>query len=384
MTYDNEEAAGPSSKIKRPNNEAGTVDVLNNDRKGQSQREPKHQIGKEELVYVRLETIGTDIRDLNTRVINERLFVGVFSQLLGSHEHSASPEAVAAPAGNIRSQILEKVQAASSSNYNDPSEEEEGANSSSSNDKCRLAMEKFLCRLAYPVCHFKRSDISALVRPPCREDCLLLKDVYCSNLDWSKFALILQQAINETLASIISVSSPDRFFLETEGNRQLDDDDEGSQPSHGRQPGYNFTASVHLYWPHEHSIARCKSLPSLNGGLASHNNNNNHDKQHFKKIEAFGHTRHKKWRADERRKGFLNYHSSPENKWPICSNARLTSTAKTVTPTADSITSPTNSARQLDCLKSATGIEYAGHRNFTRSNHSCQAWASQWPHRHSR
>lgn len=382
----------------------------------------------EELVYVRFETIGTSLKDLGTRPINERLLVGIMDQLLSGGEganykkqnrgkSSKSPNVVqtgsqtgatqmmldGSEAHDVMAQILDSA-----------SENEAGKKVA---QKCRLSIERFLCRLVYPSCHFRRADVSALVRPPCREDCLLLRDVLCSNLNWFKFSRALNRALNVTLMSAINA-----LDLAVEGDAHLEAIESPSPPPPPQAKsefsinynqsdrieasphlgqhfvpalGYDLNSSLHFYWPHEHSMARCESLPPLRPIQA---------KGQAYSLAQFGEHKPQQQktglRTNKENEAYLA-HSKAQNqqkhpRWPICSNAHLTKTYLLALPnigqrrkdspldmgTRDG--SAIKESRSEDCLRSNDGVDYSGTRNYTKTGLSCQSWSKHWPHMHKR
>lgn len=169
---------------------------------------PKKVAERAELVYVRLETIGAKITDLSTQAINERLVRHLFAELvegerqdsqektgqrakLSANETTSDDNDKAAESelNQIRAQILDSPP---------------GVDGPRQAARCREAVEKTLCRFVYPSCHFKRSEVSALVRPPCREDCLVLRDLYCPNLNLTKFSQVVRRSLNATLMSTLN------------------------------------------------------------------------------------------------------------------------------------------------------------------------------------
>ena len=279
-----------------------------------SRRHHFHRFGleRDELVYVRLETIGAKITDLSTQAINERLLASLVSILFtddGQHRAASRGEAngTAAAAATKASRLsaeLEQLGAQMRAQILDSPPGEEGQRQA---QKCRLAMERTLCRFVYPSCHFRRADVSALVRPPCREDCQLLRDLYCPNVDLGQFARLLRLAISETLrgelnelslavegatgdllAGAEALSRPGQSSADDGHATHLGPTSEGqtkngstanAQLRHSRawgdELGRNLAerqiidrASMHLYWPHERLLGECESLPALRAGAA--------------------------------------------------------------------------------------------------------------------
>lgn len=335
--------------------EAATMEakeVGGNDKSKWARKEPlegKRQAQDEELVYVRFETLGRNLNELSTSAINEKLVLSIFNQLLVPNptfkiENNANDTEI----NEIRAQILSSSSTPTSTNSTVP-------------NKCKSSMEKLLCRLIYPSCHFRRSDISALVRPPCREDCFLLKDVFCANLNWSKFGNVLSRLFNATLMSMIN---------------ELDLENQGDLPA-GRnesphEAANEFNSSIHFYWPHEHSLRRCELLPPLRS-------------IHFERFLS-----KRLLGADQKPNKMFSMgqvKSQVRAKWPICSNAHLTKAATSTRPTEASTfttNSSSSSTNPQDCLKSPDGVDYMGIMNHTRSGQACQAWKSQRAHSHSR
>lgn len=283
-----------------------------------------------ELVYVRLETLGATIQELSTNAINERLARGLFKLLLLVEVAQEQPiEGEDSTAyQEIRAQILARSP---------------GVGGQQLGDKCRLSMQRFLCRMAYPSCHFRRWDASALVRPPCREDCLLLRDLLCPNLDWAKFSIVLARAFNSSLKSSINALD---LSAQGEFPQSLTDGARNGSRSSLTPGNYSFPSpSLHFYWPHSHSIQRCERLP----------------------LRSAVEHRPGAKRAKPRRtaKGL------PLDRWPVCSSAGLSRTAS-------------KRAITTDCIGSANGAEYQGTRNQSRSGLYCQPWQSQRPHKHPR
>lgn len=307
-----------------------------------SNNETSHEQQHEELVYVRLETLGSSLEELSTRTINEHLLMGVLGLILDLADKPIEVEKekqVADDLANIRMQIL--------------------GSSSRLADKCREAIERFICRLVYPSCHFRPSDVGALVRPPCYEDCLLLRDVLCPNLNWSKFSQALGVAFNSTLRSNLNELdlANQQEFNETTTTTTFSQlqAQTSALTSSSSSPGYNFNSSIHFYWPHERSIRRCDLLPPLNAHLAHIMGL----RRPMQPLEA-----HKRLHLSQ-----LDHH-----KWPICSSAHLARSNSTLA----------DDNQHADCLTSDDGIEYVGTRNHTRSGLKCQSWLAQWPHHHSR
>lgn len=307
--------------------------------------EQQEQDEEEELVYVRLETLGSNITDLNTLAINDRLLASLFSQLLeeGAGESgSTKRQATSITSGAERdlydheSRLIDESRMqiwSVSSQYNSNNKKNNDVGDVASGgvkdqnadylntreppgpEKCHLAIEKFLCRLVYPTCHFRKRDIGALVRPPCREDCLLLRDSLCPNLDWAHFGQALRAAIARGLANL-PISEFDYEFghnklvaptaspripgpqtitkqqshsqatpaNKDQNNNNLGPQGETNNYAHNeKEPSTTGTHSnnsnkliqfdnnnnnelhmrrlVHLYWPHEKSIQNCELLP---------------------------------------------------------------------------------------------------------------------------
>lgn len=391
---------GSTSVIKKHlNSSTNKPDIIDSSLNDDDDTDEKE--AAEELVYVRLETTGSDIGHLSTGDINERLVRGVLKIILDddddNHRNNLTHYQDTA---DIRAQISSSAG------------EIEGKHLA---NRCRASIESFLCRMAYPSCHFRRSDVSALVRSPCREDCLLLRDVLCSNLDWTKFYNVLMRAFNDTLMSAINVldlevqgdlvggrggdSSPTHSNSEltmatkttttTTSNRSAvaKTENERLPQSLVVPSSYNFKSSIHFYWPHEHSIQRCESLPPLRP-LALHATNS-HDwrlsrskrkNQENSKIEDDSNLSHNKI-----------VHNRARQPWPSCSNAHLTKTRPIGSGNRQSLrlTTSGRTVNQLestsrDCLNSSDGFNYTGKRNRTRSGRDCQKWQDQWPHQHRR
>lgn len=306
---------------------------------------------KEELVYVRLETIGSKIEALNTVAINERLVFGTFKGLFG---------------GSVTNN--ERIHTASSQQANDVVAQILGSNELNGDSRqalrCREAIERFLCRLIYPNCHFKH-DASVLVRPTCREDCLVLRDVLCPNLDWPKFSLVLRRTFNETLKATINsldlaVENQSKDYTNLAAIVSSSSNNEQHQQQQQQRLLEIPSDSNHFYWPHEHSIDRCESLPPL--------------RFITKPIET-------PLDAQERPYESPTGQWSPRRnlRWPICSNAHLTRTLP-----ANGGLNDRAQSKQADCLSTSEGAGYVGHKNQTKDGLWCQAWHSQWPHSHTR
>lgn len=300
---------------------------------------------REQLVYVRLETLGASLDVLHTRAINERLLVGVLERLLGAdgnasvaHKRQVN-QATDPQTAQVRAQILDK---------NTRGDMQENA--------CRSAIERLVCRLVYPSCHFRRADVAALVRPPCRDDCLVARDVLCATLNWTQFVLALQRAFNATLMSTINA-----LDLESQGERFAQQQ---------QQQQSDKQSSVHFYWPHERALARCERLPQLYSDADSdadaqdESNQSQIDVAH-RLVAIVG------ARVGAQDSSSSNATANKRRWWPICSNARLTETRF-------------GGERQArECLQTRNGAEYIGAKNITASGRACQPWARQWPHGHS-
>lgn len=424
---------------------------------GQHQARPandaNHNNIKEELVYVRLETIGSNLSDLATQVINERILLGILDQLLYGPEEA--PTTSTTTTTTIKPATLDNIRVEGNNNNNNnelknliashfqttttttrtseaatttttselngaqmprdagtqtppspprppPSGTHRAAGTGNLNyydgqsgqfagglekleEKCRLSMEKFLCRLVYPSCHFRRADVSALVRPPCREDCLLLRDSLCPNLNWPKFTRALNAAFNVTLMSTINV-----LDLAVDGDAQAKRDltrawsslknhthlVTGAKVNQKQETlqGENYydghlNSSIHFYWPHEHSIARCESLPPLQSPFQTTATTSN---LYHAQDTLYGHTGANKFDLNKRR--------NPRR--PICSNAHLTKTIA-LTPREQSLLD-SSELTDSECLTTPDGANYEGKLNYTNNMIACQSWASQWPHSHKR
>lgn len=268
-----------------------TTTNLANHRHSRRRRTLKEPEG-EELVYVRLETLGANLKDLNTLAINERLLSGLFELLLEPEltrdDKNRQKKDKTRFLDDVRMQIFgnKPTSIPTILNHTDGGTTksiETQDSSSRTRGKCIEAIEKFICRLVYPSCHFRSRDVNALVRAPCREDCLLLRDSLCPNVDWRKFSLALNEAFNITLSSM-PIS---QLGLKTQGESsqadlatQRSDSSKASSlntTSDGGKheasiildhqfhstSGYNLnSSSIHFYWPHESSLRQCESLPS--------------------------------------------------------------------------------------------------------------------------
>lgn len=353
--------------------------------------------GEEELVYVRLETSGSSLANLSTRAINERLLLGVFDQLFNT-DHSSQQQL-----RDVRAQILV----------------EDGGGGGVAASKCRPALERLVCRLVYPSCHFRRSDVSALVRPPCREDCFLLRDLFCANLNWSQFSQQLERAFNSTLMDAIEwplqleppLPPPPPAGMESISRKGSGPD---QRPRLRREVSSNQVASgksehfkvppIHFYWPHEHSLKHCHRLPPLRPVNLSPE-----QQQRQQQLSE--------WRRRRRRgttsENLVGSQSSPSPSpstlanlsaaieisnrtggrrggrnvarvWPVCSDAHLTAAAATKwTRPSWAQTNGRGSATE-NCLTSQDGIDYVGRENRTQAGLGCQPWSSQTPHKHTR
>lgn len=331
---------------------------------------------EEELVYVRLETMGSNLADLSTSVINEKLVSSLFSQLLVANQPTSASNKLNRSSNNNSNTIISKdIDEIRAQILSPLSNMEGGASKIMGPDKCRSSMEKFLCRLIYPSCHFRRSDVSALVRPPCREDCLLLKDVLCSNLNWFKFTKTLNSILNATLMSMINELDLENQGIFPNEKRPLNKQEQ-------RQQGISSLNSSlsHFYWPHEHSFEICEMLPPLRS-------------IHFNHYLS-KHSLHPSNQRPNTRLHIRDQIGLVQAKWPICSNAYLTKTGRipnemkqvnstTNNNSSTSITSPELS-KHGNCLKSSDGVDYTGQVNITRSGRACQTWQNQWPHSHAR
>lgn len=288
----------------------------------------------EELVYVRSETLGDKITNLSTQAINEHLINGLLARLM-----SPSKPVSAADVVDVNEQQEARMQIVGSLS-----------------SECRLGIEKFLCRLVYPSCHFRSIDVVALVRPPCREDCLLLREHSCASLNWTQFSQTIQEAFKATLMSTINALD---LLVDGDPSAQLPSMDVlGDLPPHkssddstakqnaldsSRQqgdakpttdgprranwsasgaPDHNLSSSIHFYWPHERSIERCESLPILwppsptatHVGAADVGRRTNSGS--VEKRSAMEAKQLRRWLRDHRTR----------NYWPVCSNAHLTET----------------------------------------------------------
>lgn len=313
-----------------------------------------HELQPEELVYVRLETIGGSIGNLSTLAINERLLVGVLGQLFELKESAdlgRGDELGGSGGKSSKSALARDVWA----QISDPAQGQAVRQAR----RCREALEKLICRLVYPTCHFRRKDISALVRPPCREDCLLARDLYCPSLDWSKLNQALGRALNLTLGATVSP-----LGVEAQGGEPIAA--EAHNWSHLSTSGAQLnSSSIHLYWPHEHSIRRCESLPPLRPVQMSkwHRLSAAHQalSNDLSENKPAKHA-HKLDHAD----------AADGLRWPTCSNAHITVTSAKL-------------KKMFDCIPGDEKIdyEYLGRVNQTRSGLGCQHWLSQHPHQHS-
>lgn len=272
----------------------------------------------EELVYVRSETLGDKITNLSTQAINEHLIKGLLGRLTDEPQPQARPSSAAAE--QLRMQIM-----------------------GPSLERCRLAIEQFLCRLVYPSCHFRSIDVVVLVRPPCREDCLLLRDHFCAALNWTQFSQTIQEALKSTLMSTINAldllvdgdqsASPSMLLASLSSPARAASSDGGAPAARGSEnyrqkrtslanstrslaPNHTMSSSNHFYWPHERSIQRCESLPML---WPAHHG-----------AEFVGLTRPTS--KAEQFRGWLQTHQA-RNYWPVCSNAHLTATNELKEPT---------------------------------------------------
>lgn len=490
----------------------------------------------DELVYVRLETLGPELGNLNTRAINERLATGLFAHFLvvdgdeansnlkpqedasrltrelapvagsgealdkesgqfgvsssrrganvndssSSNEYdanqrdrsndknkkdavvSASAAAAAQLPPSPRPQKQQQQQPSPNLTTNTKTNTNQDADlkalraqilSSSSGaegerlaSKCRASIERLICRLAYPSCHFKASDVSALVRPPCREDCLLLRDILCPNLNWPSFAFELRKAINETLKSTINLldlatqaiddddhndGADSDHNLSSNGNnndsneklvdvskfkRQLGDhqrevvakksapDNKAKPSGRGRRENgsghheadrddqlaksYNLNSSIHFYWPHERSIENCEHLPPLRSKVDTRASRLVVGAD----VSSTATTNHTS--TGGHITGERHYHHDRWWLWPICSNARLTKTKdsdlgfglslSSTLAKSDDLTPVGVSVEVQECLATNDGFNYKGTQNKTKSGLGCQMWMAQWPHKHSR
>lgn len=362
-------------------------------------RDEEDDSDDEELVYVRLETSGSSLSDLSTRAINERLLLGVFDQLFSLKEDDDKLENNHSSASQRRRDVRAQILAA----------DEDGGVAS----KCRRSMERLVCRLVYPTCHFRRSDVSALVRPPCREDCLLLRDLFCSNLDWSQFAQELQQAFNSTLMAaikwpmqlepppppaLISTSSPTSSKrsdpADPTSDRQLSKEDEQNSLTslHEESTESVRVPPIHFYWPHEHSLESCERLPPLRPILSHKPQRRMKDLGQLDDLSPISSNRvvgsARSKRSGRRQQQQRQRRNLAGGAWPVCSNAHLTR-ASSVAERRPTKKSPTSSgaetgANNSSCLRTPKGIDYRGQLNRTSGALECQLWTSQEPHRHTR
>lgn len=289
----------------------------------------------EELVYVRLETSGANISNLSTSAINEHLLVGVLSRLFGFKQSQQEPGRGPATGPSLGPEAAPIIGALQAQIFDSAQGQTEAGRLAS---RCREAIERLVCRLVYPTCHFRRKDVSALVRPPCREDCLLARDLFCPNVNWPNLNLALNWAFNTSLGANLSP-----LGLQADGEL-------------GPTQTKLDSSSIHFYWPHEHSIEHCEVLPPLRP-------------LHTKRLDR------KTSGIDEPRANELHEFNMKHNRdiwrWPICSNAYLTST-------------PVRIPRRSDCIDAEGVYEYLGQVNRTKSGLVCQHWHDQQPHKHSR
>lgn len=314
----------------------------------------------EELVYVRLETIGANIGNLSTVAINERLLVGVLGRLFEpgkSADFGRANRDGSSGTSSPRPTLADDVWAQISDQAQGQPEAVRLAG------RCRQALEKLICRLVYPTCHFRRKDVSALVRPPCREDCLLARDLLCPNLDWSKLSQALGRAFNSTLGATVSALGVEAQDGDTSSilGRQ-------TSPAHlNTSSSLLNSSSLHLYWPHEHSVGRCESLPPLRPAPMS---------RWFKSLNNQPATTvsHDDNELLKHGRACTDCNKPTNNAWywPTCSNAHLALT-------------PAKLAKHFDCIPQSelTEYEYLGRVNRTRSGLTCQHWLSQYPHQHA-
>ena len=344
----------------------------------------------EPLVYVRLETLGSRLEELDTRAINEHLLGGLLERLagLGAAGASGGYDMARGAHQHLGAQVVAATRPVAPSEPTGGRLEvaEDLASQRLAAERCKEAMERFLCRLVYPSCHFRRADVSALVRPPCREDCLLLRDVWCPNLNWPQFAAALREATNATLKSAINAldlaaegaipieaaadeleAAATAAALATSGRpdpsgrhrQQL-----AAGASRGAAQGYNLTASsLHFYWPHERSIESCELLPPLRPLLEA-------------KIGPVRDGQENGLAGRGRRRAIWRRAAAAAARWPICSDAQLTR--------AGPGPGPARLATSAHCLSSPDGADYVGQRNKTQAGLACQRWDEQRPHSHPR
>jgi hypothetical protein len=339
----------------------------------------------EELVYVRSETLGDKITNLSTQAINEHLINGLLDRLNGERRPQIDASSSIGAAGG------EEEAAAAAA---DETTKAAGADEKirmqimrSLSPECRLAIEKFLCRLVYPSCHFRSIDVVALVRPPCREDCLLLREHICAGLNWTQFSRTIEMAFKTTLMSTINAldllvdgdlsaatqapSMPLRYLLplakrpepsekladenairtatpvsksgialnlnhhQVGGGGQFDADSPKPPPGSGgwwlssssvaaATLNHSISSSIHFYWPHERSIERCESLPMLWPPGASVGAA---DIGPRTKEPASRHSASGPKSAPKfrRMKRWMHEHRA-HSYWPVCSDAHLTET----------------------------------------------------------